>query len=543
MYDEAGKIKKWGYEMEPTDAPLRCIKLLLDHNQPFPSWVNKHELSEQLKKVNKTPTTAVADYLAKILSFANKDIEEKYAASMLSTTPIEYVLTVPAVWSDAAKQATLKAASIAGLGKSVHLISEAEAAAVYALSAVQNEDVHIGDVFVICDAGGGTVDLITYEVQSLTPLCFREVVPGSGGLCGAAFLNYGFEDLLKQRLGFSFFEGIVQHRPKCWATALEYFESYIKRNFDPVSENGVFQERSFSIPFPGVADSDEKGIDCGFLSLSTSEVASIFRPVVDDVLELVDDQMKKSTAIGKPPKAIILVGGFGQSRYLFKRIKSRFAGDSTAGDGASSKTSSDTKSLMSSTPSTDKGLLVMQPSSAWTAVVKGAVLRGVSGHDLVSSRKSRRYYGLRLNVVFQEGVHPVSAKFWDDYDQCYRASNQMVWMVRKGDTVLSNTPILETVCVNVTAMSGNHTTNLFYCDDDEAPSQYTGGSASNVLPLCSVSVNLGGISPRLWSNKMTASGKQYRLTYQLGFFVQSGRLSFDYRLDSVVYGSVDAKFE
>lgn len=547
LYDDNGTVKKWGYEIEPTDTPLRCIKLLLDHCQTFLSWVSKHELLQALTKVKKTATTAIADYLTQILDFAKKDIEEKYTESMLSTTPIKYVLTVPAVWSDTAKQATLKAATMAGMGKTVHLVSEPEAAAVHALSTIKQKDVHVGDTFIVCDAGGGTLDLITYEVQSLTPLCFREVVPGTGGLCGAAFPNYGFEALMRERLGFTFFEGIVQRRPKSWSTALEYFESYIKRNFDPVQENGVLEKRSFSVPFPDVADNREKGIDCGFLSLSTSEVASIFRPVIDGVLQHLQDQMDKCTGIGKIPDGMILVGGFGQSRYLFKRIKSRFADDAKCTGKNSQGTKSPSRShrtLTASISNVDKkALLVLQPPTAWTAVQRGAVLRGVSGHDLVSSRKARHHYGIRLNVFFEEGVHPASSKYWDDYDQVYRARDQMVWMVHKGDTVISNSPILENVCVTVTSTFSNNITNLFYCDDDEAPSQYTGGSSSDILLLCSLSVNLGEISPRFWSDKVTASGKKKRLCYQIGFFMQSGRLSFDYRLESVIYGSVDAKFE
>jgi uncharacterized protein YxjI len=39
----------------------------------------------------------------------------------------------------------------------------------------------VGDAFVICDAGGGTVDLISYEITQLKPsLELKELVPGKG---------------------------------------------------------------------------------------------------------------------------------------------------------------------------------------------------------------------------------------------------------------------------------------------------------------------------------------------------------------------------
>jgi hypothetical protein len=40
--------------------------------------------------------------------------------------------------------------------------------------------VQAGDAFVLCDAGGGTVDLISYEVDSVNPLELKELVPGTG---------------------------------------------------------------------------------------------------------------------------------------------------------------------------------------------------------------------------------------------------------------------------------------------------------------------------------------------------------------------------
>ncbi len=68
---------------------------------------------------------------------------------------MHFVLTVPAVWSDAAKMATLQAAEKAGMGTEHHvkLISEPEAAAVYTFKAIQPTQFKVGDNFVVCDAG------------------------------------------------------------------------------------------------------------------------------------------------------------------------------------------------------------------------------------------------------------------------------------------------------------------------------------------------------------------------------------------------------
>jgi hypothetical protein len=48
--------------------------------------------------------------------------------------------------------------------------------------------VQIGDAIVICDAGGGTVDLVSYEVKSLQPFVLAGLTAPSGKL-GAPMLK------------------------------------------------------------------------------------------------------------------------------------------------------------------------------------------------------------------------------------------------------------------------------------------------------------------------------------------------------------------
>jgi serine/threonine-protein kinase ATR len=54
---------------------------------------------------------------------------------------------------------------------------------------------------VVCDAGGGTVDLISYEVTQIDKLEIKEVTEGTGGRCGSSMLNMRFRRHLKQTHG------------------------------------------------------------------------------------------------------------------------------------------------------------------------------------------------------------------------------------------------------------------------------------------------------------------------------------------------------
>ena len=89
-----------------------------------------------------------------------------------------------------------------GSSHALHVISEPEAAAVYALDVLDPHTIEVGDTFVLCDAGGGTVDLISYTVTTLKPqLEITEATAGTGMLCGSTFLNRQFEKFLEDKLG------------------------------------------------------------------------------------------------------------------------------------------------------------------------------------------------------------------------------------------------------------------------------------------------------------------------------------------------------
>jgi hypothetical protein len=43
-----------------------------------------------------------------------------------------------------------------------------------------DKGLRVGDALVLCDAGGGTVDLISYEIANLKPFELKELIPASG---------------------------------------------------------------------------------------------------------------------------------------------------------------------------------------------------------------------------------------------------------------------------------------------------------------------------------------------------------------------------
>jgi molecular chaperone DnaK (HSP70) len=157
---------KWGFQFKPEETRLRCIKLFLDKTQKLPSFVSPLETAAQLRQSQKTVMEAVSDFLTQIYNHTMETLSRRYGETFMGMTKVQFVLTVPAVWSDSAKDATLKAAERAGMGSKgdVNLISEPEAAAVYTLKAIQPNNLSVGDNFIVCDAG-------MFQTFPLSPSC------------------------------------------------------------------------------------------------------------------------------------------------------------------------------------------------------------------------------------------------------------------------------------------------------------------------------------------------------------------------------------
>ncbi|KAI9832344.1 MAG: hypothetical protein M1826_002030 [Phylliscum demangeonii] len=519
---------KWGFQFKPEDSRLRCIKLFLDRNQKLPHFVSPLETATLLRKYERTVNEAVSDYLTQLYTHTMDTLTRRYGASFMAITKVEFVLTVPAVWSDAAKHATLVAAERAGLGQrhELRLISEPEAAAVYTLKAIQPTHVQAGDHFIVCDAGGGTVDLIAYRVTQLAPLRVEESAVGTGGLCGSTFLNYRFEEHVRTRLGAARFREMQDRKPKTWQMGLAYFEEFVKRNFDEAERQDV------NVPFPGLADDAGAGLDSGFLVLSPAQVKEIFDPVVHEVVALVQGQVDGIRARDEVVSGIVLVGGFGQSNYLYRHLKRQF--------DAAPPAYSERPEPAAARRSRASAIEVMQPVYAWTAVVRGAVLRGLEG-SMVVSRRSRWHYGTSYATVFDPDRHPIADRYWSPLWERWMVSDRMQWHIAKGAQISEHAPI-----------SFHYTRNfrpgeslivdddLIACEHDPAPASVRKGAT---LTVCTLTTDLRAVPKALFTRLTTSKSVEFdNLDFTLDMTIDSAALVFELKVDGVRYGGVTAKF-
>lgn len=99
---------KWGYQVKLSEKSIVGIKLLLDPDQDKPSYLPGSGKRTALKSLPKPAVDIAADYIGAVYSHALQEIRKSSVGGFFDTCERDVVLTVPAVWSDMAKDLTLQ---------------------------------------------------------------------------------------------------------------------------------------------------------------------------------------------------------------------------------------------------------------------------------------------------------------------------------------------------------------------------------------------------------------------------------------------------
>ncbi|KKA20665.1 hypothetical protein T310_5307 [Rasamsonia emersonii CBS 393.64] len=208
----------------------------------------------------------------------------------------------------------------------------------------------------------------------------------------------------------------------------------------------------------------------------------------------------------------MLVRGFGASEYLFRRLKNAY-------------------------PTID----VMQPPNAWSAVVRGAVIRGLDGNQ-VESRRARRHYGVSCYKRYEAEHHNKNEARWDPIEEDWFVDDRMRWYVRKGESISENDPIKMSFyrvwkCKDANKITFTET--LYFCNKDRAPDVY----APDILPLCTLSVDLSDVPKKLFLKYRNSKGLEYyKINYDLTMTPTSASIFFELEYDGISDGTVRAKY-
>lgn len=97
-----------------------------------------------LNKSRKNAVRVTGDYLGQLIRLTKQILQRRFGLRA-DDMDLRFILTVPAVWSDKAKDSTLRAAIAGGINaEDISLVSEPEAAALYALDATRPNSIGVG---------------------------------------------------------------------------------------------------------------------------------------------------------------------------------------------------------------------------------------------------------------------------------------------------------------------------------------------------------------------------------------------------------------
>ncbi|KAM8898073.1 heat shock 70 kDa protein 12B isoform 2-T2 [Spinachia spinachia] len=230
---------------------------------------------------------------------ALKEVKDQ-SSSVLEGEDIRWVITVPAVWRQPAKQFMREAAYLAGLvspecPEQLLIALEPEAASIYcrklrlhqvldlSLQPITNgfdlegsrpfdssfrqareqlrrsrhsrtflvesgtgelwSELQTGDRYIVADCGGGTVDLTVHQIEQPQGT-LKELYKASGGPYGAVGVDLAFEAMLCQIFGEDFILSFKAKRPAAWVDLTIAFEAR-KRTTAPGRANAL----NISLPF------------------------------------------------------------------------------------------------------------------------------------------------------------------------------------------------------------------------------------------------------------------------------------------------------
>lgn len=419
----------------------------------------------------KTPEAVVEDYLTNVFEYLENAFRY-FTEELREDLKTDIVVTVPTGWSDRAVNATYRALTKAGFSslsfpklEDVLFITEPEAAAIYTARFLKDslgkDFLKDGGYFILCDAGGGTVDVVSYKVKRLTPTFELEQIGGpTVDRCGSVFINMEFRKWLRNLIGPKNYQKIDQNtvmgkitshsvEGKAMRNLMEQFDDR-KKAFTG-SEDGDIAIR---LPEP-LADLSIPGkVDEGEVIISNSVMCEFFDVCVGKIVELIKGHIFQIEARKHAkPKNLFLVGGFAESRYLQDLIR-------------------DTFKLYK--------MNLRRPETSWTAVVQGAVICGIEKEttkNLVKATSCRHNYGIRVAEVFSDTYHDPRDEVTNEISGMKMAEGQLLWLLNKGDVVLSSKPYKAEQDITVAfkrtdERSGQITIYRFSDDDDERPMHF-----------------------------------------------------------------------
>ncbi|XP_060603539.1 heat shock 70 kDa protein 12B-like [Ruditapes philippinarum] len=381
---------------------FKKFKMML-HKQLSEKLDRNTELEDEMGK-----RLTALDIFAMSIKFLVDDmykIVKLRVSGIIRQDEVHWVLTVPAIWTDSAKQFMREAAEKAGITKDkLSIALEPEAASIYCRNLPIEKTVGpmtasissfpIGTKYMILDAGGGTIDVTVHEVIDSNAV--KEVAAASGGGWGGTLVDHAFEDLIYDLVGKEVYGKFKQEQTEDWLEMMREFEVK-KRTIHPDKEGRILMKFPVSLSKMSerknrhdleefIRDSAEYADQVVFVYDKMKFTAAVFRNLFEKSNSKTIKHMKTVIQDNNlyDLKAILMVGGYSESPMLQEAVKKAFP-----------------------------HLEIIIPNEASSAILKGAL---IFGHlpEAVTERILKYTYGVDTTVSFLPGKHPNSKRMVTD---------------------------------------------------------------------------------------------------------------------------------
>ncbi|WAR10697.1 HS12A-like protein [Mya arenaria] len=430
VYDltlELRAIKELGltYVMELGQIPVDKVPEYLRKNCDSLGENTTQSHSFRIKDILKKEIVAHKLFSLAIKYFRDLAVETVDLATQgLKEEFIQWIISIPAIWSDSAKQFMRQAAEGAGTcPENLRLVLEPEAASLYceenAIVASGNtlDPLPVGHKYILADLGGGTGDICVHEVMGEGRL--RELYKVTGGDFGGNTVNKEFEIFMSNIVGKEVWNELKTKHLSCYYEFMKYYETKKRYYMDTtkviirlepslISLSETHSKDTFTSKVSKCKHSTsvEYKKELRKLVIDRSAMERFFDYSLSGIIQTLNHilQSCKTDNI----TTLLLVGGYAESHYGKARIRAVYP-----------------------------NLSVMLPSSSRLAVLKGAVIIGYKPRDVVE-RRARFTYGFDCNDVFIQGEHPEKLRvFQDGAEMCTGLFVKMIeknQVLKYGDT-------------------------------------------------------------------------------------------------------------
>uniref|UniRef100_A0A674JZL1 Heat shock protein family A (Hsp70) member 12B n=1 Tax=Terrapene triunguis TaxID=2587831 RepID=A0A674JZL1_9SAUR len=401
-------------------------------------------MKTELEAVNGKKVQALEVFAHALRFFKQHAVQElkDQCPSLQEKEAIRWVITVPAIWKQPAKQFMREAAYKAGLVSPANpeqllIALEPEAASIYCRKLRLNQlidlsckplanglapelsidssfrqareqlrrsrhsrtflvesgvgelwsEMQAGDRYIVADCGGGTVDLTVHQIEQPQGT-LKELYKASGGPYGAVGVDLAFEMLLGQIFGEDFIATFKAKRPAAWVDLTIAFEAR-KRAAAPFRSNPL----NVSLPFSFIdfyrrhrgqnVETALKRSSVNFVKWSSQGMLRMSSEAMNDLFQPTVSQIIRhiDDLLKKPD-----VKGI---KFLF--LVGGFAESAMLQHAVQSAFGSLCR--------------VIIPQDVGLTILKGAVLFGLDP-TIVRVRRSPLTYGVGVLNKFVEGKHP-----------------------------------------------------------------------------------------------------------------------------------------